>query len=125
MVSVAIAIGLALVAYLAFFAKGRSRGRPFPGPKPVPVLGNALQMPRKNVWEKLHEWGQIYGKQSSPSRLSCADHPYTGGIYSISLFGTPLLVLNTAEAGHELLNKKFAIYSNRPLPKIVEMYFAA
>ncbi|TFK91405.1 cytochrome P450 [Polyporus arcularius HHB13444] len=104
MVSVAIAIGLALVAYLAFFAKGRSRGRPFPGPKPVPVLGNALQMPRKNVWEKLHEWGQIYG-----------------GIYSISLFGTPLLVLNTAEAGHELLNKKFAIYSNRPLPKIVEM----
>ncbi len=70
MVSVAVAIGLALVAYLAFFAKGRSRGRPFPGPKPVPVLGNALQMPRKNVWEKLHEWGQIYGIQSSSrSRL--------------------------------------------------------
>ncbi len=43
----------------------------------------------------------------------------------MSLFGTPLLVLNTAEAGRELLDRKSALYSNRPLPKIIEMYVAA
>ncbi|RPD61026.1 cytochrome P450 [Lentinus tigrinus ALCF2SS1-7] len=104
MVSILLALALAFVAYFAFFAKGRARGRPFPGPRPIPILGNALQMPRTKVWEKLYEWGQIYGR-----------------IYSISLFGTPLLILNTAEAGRELLDKKSALYSNRPLPKIIEM----
>ncbi len=38
------------------------------------------------------------------------------------LFWTPLLALNTLEAGRELLDKKSALYSNRPLPKIIEMY---
>ncbi|KAI0711889.1 cytochrome P450 [Cerioporus squamosus] len=104
MAPVVLALVIAVVACLVVLSKCRARGRPFPGPRPVPILGNALQMPRAKVWEKLYEWGQIYG-----------------GICSISLFGTPLLILNTAEAGRELLDKKSALYSNRPLPKIIEM----
>ena len=62
---VVLVLAFALLAYLAFGTKGRARrGRPFPGPRPLPVLGNALQMPRTKVWEKLHEWGQIYGESS-------------------------------------------------------------
>ena len=147
---VVLVLALALLAYLAFGAKGRARrGRPFPGPRPLPVLGNALQMPRTKVWERLHEWGQIYGEWPSPIRRSlctyvlCADAlvfvlfrrfcatatnrnlDLKGGIYSISLFGTPLLIVNTAEAARELLDKKSALYSNRPLPKIIEMYVSS
>ena len=78
---VVLVLALALLAYLALGAKGRARrGRPFPGPQPLPVLGNALQMPRTKVWERLHEWGQIYGEWPSPIRRSlvcvyvlCAD----------------------------------------------------
>lgn len=63
---VVLVLALALLAYLALGAKGRARrGRPFPGPQPLPVLGNALQMPRTKVWERLHEWGQVYGEWPS------------------------------------------------------------
>ncbi|RDX49713.1 cytochrome P450 [Lentinus brumalis] len=104
MASVALALGLILVVYHTLLTNGGARGRPFPGLRCIPILGNALQIPRTKVWEKLHEWGQIHG-----------------GIYSMRLFWTPLLALNTLEAGRELLDKKSALYSNRPLPKIIEM----
>lgn len=32
-----------------------------PGPKPLPVLGNVLDMPRKNEWETITKWGKQYG----------------------------------------------------------------
>ncbi|KAI0709905.1 cytochrome P450 [Earliella scabrosa] len=96
---------VAFLVFLAVLAKGwRRRGKPLPGPPGVPLFGNVLQLPQRKVWEKLHEWGQTYG-----------------GIYSIRLFGTPCLVLNTVAAARETLEGRSALYSNRPLPKIIEL----
>jgi len=32
-----------------------------PGPKPWPVIGNLLDMPRKQEWETFSEWATTYG----------------------------------------------------------------
>ncbi|KAI0788021.1 cytochrome P450 [Fomes fomentarius] len=104
MAGVLIAAIIALVVFIAPFAKGTKRGKRLPGPPTVPIFGNVLQLPPRKVWEKFHEWGQTYG-----------------GIYSIRLFNTPCLVLNSVAAAREVLEGKSALYSNRPLPKIIEL----
>lgn len=117
------AIGIALVVFIAPIAKGTKRGKRLPGPPTVPIFGNVLQLPPRKVWEKLHEWGQTYGWFSSLSLLCLSLYRCdTGGIYSIRLFNTPCLVLNTVAAAREVLEGKSALYSNRPLPKIIELY---
>ncbi|KAM5544563.1 hypothetical protein V8D89_001461 [Ganoderma adspersum] len=103
MASILIALAVLFLVYYAFQRK-RKKGTPFPGPPPAPVLGNLLQLPTTKVWERLFQWGQTYGP-----------------IYQLRLFSTPLLVLNTWEAGREVLDGKSAVYGNRPLPKIIEM----
>ena len=35
-----------------------------PGPKGLPLVGNILDMPGSNEWEKAHEWGEEYGMKS-------------------------------------------------------------
>ncbi|KAH9940064.1 cytochrome P450 [Epithele typhae] len=84
----------------------RARGRPpnFPGPRPLPFLGNVLQMPKENWSPALHKLGLPYGP-----------------IYSLSLFGRPLLVVSSTEAARELFEAKSTLYTNRPLPKMAEL----
>jgi cytochrome P450 len=42
-------------------------------------------------------------------------HPYiVGGVTYLSVFGRPIIVLNTAKATLDLLDKRSAIYSSRP-----------
>lgn len=33
-----------------------------PGPEPLPLIGNALDMPRKREWETLTKWAHKYGE---------------------------------------------------------------
>ena len=64
--------------------------------------------------------GDLYacgGRSDGPS----GNHLGAGPIASISLLGTPLLVLNNYAATRELLEEKSTLYSMRPLPKMVEM----
>ncbi|PIL29859.1 cytochrome P450 [Ganoderma sinense ZZ0214-1] len=103
MASVLIAFSILFLVYFALQHK-RKKGTPFSGPPPAPIIGNLLQLPPTKVWERLFEWGRTYGP-----------------IYQFRLFSTPLLVLNTWEAGREMLDGKSALYGNRPLPKIIEM----
>ncbi|KAI0639039.1 cytochrome P450 [Trametes polyzona] len=94
---------LPLVCFVFFLARDRRPERlGYPGPKPWPLLGNVL--PQRRVWLKLAEYAQTYGP-----------------IYSLRVLGTPILVLNDAEAARGLLDDKSAMYANRNLPKMVEL----
>lgn len=43
--------------------KKRSVELPYPpGPKPLPVIGNALDLPRRNPQQKYRQWRQKYGE---------------------------------------------------------------
>ncbi|TFK89221.1 cytochrome P450 [Polyporus arcularius HHB13444] len=77
----------------------------FPGPTPLPIVGNALSLPSQKVWIKLAEFAKLYGS-----------------IYALRLFGRQIVVLNSPEVARELLEGNSAtVYTNRPLPKIIEL----
>lgn len=44
-----------------------------------------------------------------------------GPVYSLRLFTTPILVLNSTEVARELMDMKSGLYANRPLPKMTEL----
>ncbi len=45
---------------------------------------------------------------------SATDIPHTGDIVYVSLFGQPMIILNSPKVATEMLDKKSAIYSDRP-----------
>ncbi|EGO01020.1 hypothetical protein SERLA73DRAFT_71993 [Serpula lacrymans var. lacrymans S7.3] len=68
-----------------------------PGPPGLPWIGNKHQMPAVKPWRKFAEWNTQYGS-----------------IVSLFLGRTPVIVLGTAQAAWDLLEKRSDIYSSRP-----------
>ncbi|KAJ6561174.1 cytochrome P450 [Mycena vulgaris] len=87
--------GLFLVVKLATW---RSTPPPPPGPKPLPFLGNLLDMPSQKEWITFSRWGETYGD-----------------ISSVSVFGQQLTILNGVQVAIDILDKKSAISSDRPI----------
>ncbi|ESK98378.1 cytochrome p450 [Moniliophthora roreri MCA 2997] len=72
-----------------------------PGPPRLPFLGNLLQIPVLRSYPKFREWAKEYGP-----------------IFSLRLGPQTIIVLNTAEAAHELLDNRAMIYSGRAPPYV-------
>ncbi|CAA7262455.1 unnamed protein product [Cyclocybe aegerita] len=68
-----------------------------PGPRRLPIIGNAHQMPTELPWRILSEWSKKYGE-----------------IMHIDVVGRPLIVISSSKAAKDLLDKRSAIYSDRP-----------
>ncbi|KAG2038524.1 cytochrome P450 [Suillus americanus] len=69
-----------------------------PGPRPLPFLGNVLQLDTKRPWLTYTVWGKTYGKI----------------IYS-RILGIDLIIINSETIARELLDKRSANYSTRPV----------
>ncbi|KAK7676963.1 hypothetical protein QCA50_020081 [Cerrena zonata] len=67
-----------------------------PGPKGLPVVGNVLDFPSSSIWETFTGWKSRYGD-----------------IVYLSLLGQPVIILNSANATNDLLQKRGANYANR------------
>ncbi|KAI8247569.1 Cytochrome P450 monooxygenase patH [Colletotrichum sp. SAR 10_77] len=72
-----------------------------PGPPAILGLGNILQVPPEKSFLKFTEWKQTYGD-----------------MVGLKMGGQNLVVLQTAELVRELIEKRGAIYSDRPTPYI-------
>ncbi|KAI5246852.1 cytochrome P450 [Aureobasidium subglaciale] len=68
-----------------------------PGPPTLPIIGNLHQIPSKNEYLQFTKWAKQYGP-----------------IYSIMVGSRPIIVLSSAEVVRDLLDKRSAIYSDRP-----------
>ncbi|KAJ3552235.1 hypothetical protein NM688_g4258 [Phlebia brevispora] len=68
-----------------------------PGPPGIPVLGNALQVPKDQPFRQFAEWSKTYGP-----------------VFSLNLAGKNVVVLNSLKAARDLLDRRSAIYSDRP-----------
>ncbi|KAL4994465.1 cytochrome P450 [Aspergillus recurvatus] len=79
--------------------RGRPRAPLPPGPEPLPIVGNVRDMPIPGSPEWLHwlKHKELYGP-----------------ISTVSILGQRLIILNDAGLAFDLLEKKSAIYSDRP-----------
>ncbi|PCH44805.1 cytochrome P450 [Wolfiporia cocos MD-104 SS10] len=75
----------------------KRRGSLPPGPRGVPFLGNALDIPSSHQWKTFSQWSDRWGS-----------------IVSVTVFGQTMVILNSIEDAIELLEKRSAIYSDRP-----------
>ncbi|KAI6021238.1 cytochrome P450 [Pisolithus marmoratus] len=72
---------------------------PFPpGPKPFPFLGNLLDIPSVRQWITFSDWANKFGDMTH-----------------LEIFGRHVVILNSANAAVEMLEKKSLIYSDRPV----------
>ncbi|THH14926.1 hypothetical protein EW146_g5474 [Bondarzewia mesenterica] len=99
---IALTLGLALVGLLY---KSRSKtAYPLPpGPRRLPIIGNMLDMPKRNEWATYRKWGKDHGSD----------------IIHLEVLGTHLIILNSEKAANDLLNKRSSIYSDRPKMAVI------
>lgn len=103
------------ITYVVLFVGRREKSLP-PGPPTIPVLGNVHQIPKKGA----HFQFTVYSSQNLPTQkcsltvVSQAWAKKYGGIYSLKLGTGTAVVLTSRRLVKELVEKKSAIYSNRP-----------
>lgn len=119
--SLALGIFLVSICYLflgrVLFRWRKSHSLPLPpGPFRWPILGNALQIPQTHTWLTYTKWAKLYGLSSIPSRRQRTSylHHHPGDIIYLEVVGQPLVILNSANAAKDLLDKRSSIYSDRP-----------
>ncbi|KAF8342440.1 cytochrome P450 [Amanita rubescens] len=94
-----------LVVIFVLVSRKKSRLPYPPGPPPKPFIGNALDIPTDMPWVKYLEWSK---------RLN-------SDIIHMTALGKHIVVLNKLEDINELMEKRSAIYSNRPWIPATEM----
>ncbi|KAH7338187.1 cytochrome P450 [Rhizoctonia solani] len=97
---VPILIALLLTHY---FWHRRSRARSPPSPASFPIVGNLFSIPP----DKEHLAFAKLGEQLNSD------------IVFLKIFGQKILVLNSAEAASDLLDKRSALYSDRDIPAMI------
>lgn len=115
--------GLAMLGILILtrlMVKGNSQAAALlpPGPKKIPIIGNLLDMPSEREWETFTKWGQKWGTSSYMQRYSSKNTQPTawlGDITSVTIFGLSVIILNSVDLALDMLDKKSAIYSDRPV----------
>jgi cytochrome P450 len=76
-----------------------------PGPPGLPLIGNVLDLPQSQPHKTYIEWGQKYGP-----------------IMHVNALGQPIIIINDIRIATDLLDKKSALYSDRPtLPMAGEL----
>ena len=76
-----------------------------PGPRPYPLIGNLLDLPTTYPWLAYDNWAKTYGD-----------------IVHIQALGQHFIILGSIEAVNDLLERRSAIYSDRPrIPMLVEL----
>ncbi|KAH9834664.1 cytochrome P450 monooxygenase [Rhodofomes roseus] len=91
-----ICLGLA-AAVLSYVLHTPRRGSLPPGPPRVPLLGNAHQLPQSDQHLTFTKWAAQYGD-----------------VVYVEIFTRPTIILNSAKAAIDLMDKRGAIYSDRP-----------
>ncbi|KAK0479198.1 cytochrome P450 [Armillaria novae-zelandiae] len=100
-------VALASIGFLLFvrWLKQRKCRYPAslpPGPRPIPFFGNLGDFTSSEPWLTVTQWAKKYGE-----------------VCYLHVLGQGIVFLNSADAASDLLDKRGAIYSDRPEQKMV------
>ncbi|KAF9264300.1 cytochrome P450 [Marasmius fiardii PR-910] len=93
-----IACFLLFSTLLAIWLTRPTKTRYPPGPKPLPILGNVGDFTSKEFWLTVTKWAHEYGD-----------------VCYLHILNWNIVFLNSAQAADDLLEKRGAIYSDRPV----------
>ncbi|RDW93644.1 cytochrome P450 [Aspergillus mulundensis] len=93
------ALALTFIAYFISASTQQRQHNLPPGPKPLPILGNMLDFPPAGTAEHKH-W--------------LAHKDLYGGLSSVSVLGTTMVIIHDREIAHSLLDQLSAKTSGRP-----------
>ncbi|KAF8656961.1 hypothetical protein AX16_002316 [Volvariella volvacea WC 439] len=100
---------LPVAAILCFLYLLRRKQHKFslpPGPPGRFLIGNALNIPKRDEWKVYAEWGKIYDPD----------------VIHLNLAGRSMIIINSIDAAKELLERRSASYSSKPtFPMICEV----
>nr|ADN06377.1 PAH-inducible cytochrome P450 monooxygenase PC-PAH 2 [Phanerodontia chrysosporium] len=94
--AVLLVVLLLILTLFVLVTRKSSRHYP-PGPRPLPLLGNIHNAPAQRQWKTFAAWKSTYGD-----------------VISLTIFGQRIVVLNSLESAIDLLEKRSAVYSDRP-----------
>ncbi len=109
--SVGAILGL-IVLYTARYLASPYRKLP-PGPRGYPIIGNLLEL-GGGQWLKFSEWQKQYGQFATYSFCPYLSSSLPGDIIYLNAAGQPVIIINSPKAGVALLDRRAAIYSDRP-----------
>ncbi|PSR73379.1 hypothetical protein PHLCEN_2v10671 [Hermanssonia centrifuga] len=69
-----------------------------PGPKPLPLIGNLFDIPQERPWVAYMDWSKTYASD----------------IIFMTVFSQPTVVISSAKAAFDLMEKRSNIYSDKP-----------
>jgi hypothetical protein len=124
-----VAGGVVILLAVGLYAQGsRSKYPVPPGPKGSPIIGNLRQVPAERSdlqfakWSKeFSEFVQVLDLALAAKHVISNAYPESDIIY-VNLLGQPVIVLNSVKSAVDLLDKKGAIYSDRPRFVLLEAY---
>ena len=108
-------VTVATLLIVRYFLRRRTKHLP-PGPRGRFLIGNLPDFPRTDAEnaETFVKWREDYGAY----RLIFKEHRFSehpaGGVMHLNIFGKHTIVLNSSQATHDLMDKRAAIYSDRP-----------
>ncbi|EKM54991.1 uncharacterized protein PHACADRAFT_208527 [Phanerochaete carnosa HHB-10118-sp] len=94
-------LGLTLILILRWASQKmleRRKGPHPPGPPGLPLLGNLLDVPDDPTWMAYIRWGEKYNSD----------------VLRLNVLRDNIIIVNSLEAATDLLDKRSAIYSDRP-----------
>lgn len=96
-------LSIATATYIVTFIGHREKHLP-PGPPTLPILGNLHQIPKKGAHFQFTQWAHQYG-----------------GIYTLKLGTGTAAVLTSRRLIKQLIDKKSALYSDRPASYVAKL----
>ncbi len=114
-----LAFNLALVLFMAAWhiRKRRRNAHLPPSPPSDPLIGHYRIFPRSYQAEVFFQWSKTYGKSSGIYEAAAgADlKMYEGDIFYLEILGRKIVIVNNYEMANELMDKRSANYSDRPV----------
>jgi hypothetical protein len=103
-----------LVLYTARYFASPYRKLP-PGPRGYPIIGNLLEMMTGGQWLKFSEWQNKYGQSVTDTLFPhILNLPLPGDLIYLNAAGQSIVIINSPKVGVALLDRRAAIYSDRP-----------